>query len=75
MYRNPVTMLLPLATIGTSLVIAQAVVAGVSELSGLGVSNQSVIFLSAMIAGAGNGLRGLSDQPLSRLSAARGGFR
>jgi putative drug exporter of the RND superfamily len=52
-YRNPVTMLLPLATIGISLVTAQAVVAGVSELFGLGVSNQSVIFLSAMIAGAG----------------------
>jgi RND superfamily putative drug exporter len=52
-YRNPVTMLLPLAAIGMSLVTAQAVVAGVSQLSGLGVSNQSVIFLSAMIAGAG----------------------
>ena len=52
-YRNPITMLLPLAAIGISLVTAQAVVAGVSELSGLGVSNQSVIFLSAMIAGAG----------------------
>ena len=46
-------MLLPLAAIGTSLVTAQALVAGVSELFGLGVSNQSVIFLSAMIAGAG----------------------
>jgi len=52
-YRNPITMLLPLAAIGTSLVIAQAVVAGVSDLFGIGVSNQSVIFLSAMIAGAG----------------------
>ena len=52
-YRNPVTMLLPLAAIGASLVIAQAVVAGVSDLFGLGVSNQSMIFLSAMIAGAG----------------------
>ncbi|OBB10791.1 hypothetical protein A5662_08275 [Mycobacteriaceae bacterium 1482268.1] len=52
-YRNPVTMLLPLAAIGASLVTAQAVVAGVSDLFGLGVSNQSVIFLSAMIAGAG----------------------
>ncbi len=52
-YRNPVTMLLPLAAIGTSLVTAQALVAGVSELFGLGVSNQSVILLSAMIAGAG----------------------
>jgi putative drug exporter of the RND superfamily len=52
-YRNPVTMLLPLTAIGVSLVTAQAVVAGVSQLSGLGVSNQSVIFLSAMIFGAG----------------------
>jgi RND superfamily putative drug exporter len=52
-YRNPITMLLPLAAIGTSLVTAQAIVAGVSEFFGLGVSNQSVIFLSAMIAGAG----------------------
>ena len=52
-YRNPVTMLLPLAAIGMSLVTAQAVVAGFSQLTGLGVSNQSVIFLSAMIAGAG----------------------
>ena len=52
-YRNPVTMLLPLAAIGVSLVTAQAVVAGFSQLTGLGVSNQSVVFLSAMIAGAG----------------------
>src|SRR6478752_6753762 len=52
-YRNPVTMLLPLAAIGTSLVVAQSVVAGVSELFGLGVSNQSSILLSAIIAGAG----------------------
>ncbi|MFG1934077.1 RND family transporter [Mycobacterium sp. NPDC048908] len=52
-YRNPITMLLPLAAIGASLVTAQAVVAGVSDLFGIGVSNQSVIFLSAMIAGAG----------------------
>ncbi|OBK21827.1 hypothetical protein A5634_09370 [Mycobacterium asiaticum] len=52
-YRNPVTMLLPLIAIGGSLVIAQAVVAGVSQLTGLGVSNQSIVFLSAIIAGAG----------------------
>jgi putative drug exporter of the RND superfamily len=52
-YRNPVTMLLPLAAIGISLVTAQAVVAGVSQLFGLSVSNQSVIFLSAIMAGAG----------------------
>ncbi|PJE08383.1 MMPL family transporter [Mycobacterium sp.] len=52
-YRNPVTMLLPLVAIGISMVIAQAVVAGFSQASGLGVSNQSIVFLSAMIAGAG----------------------
>ena len=33
--------------------IAQAVVAGFSQLTGSGVSNQSIIFLSAIIAGAG----------------------
>ncbi|MFV8048021.1 RND family transporter [Mycobacterium sp. 48b] len=52
-YRNPVTMLLPLVTIGSSLLIAQALVAGFSELTGAGVSNQSVVFLSAIMAGAG----------------------
>lgn len=52
-YRNPVTMLLPLLAIGISMAIAQAVVAGFSQASGLGVSNQSIVFLSAMIAGAG----------------------
>jgi RND superfamily putative drug exporter len=51
-YRNPVTMLLPLITIGISLVTAQAVVAGLAEL-GLGVSNQTIIFLNGMMAGAG----------------------
>ncbi|MDR3662958.1 MAG: MMPL family transporter [Mycobacterium sp.] len=52
-YRNPVTMLVPLVGIGMSLVIAQAVVAGLSQLTGLGVSNQAIILLSAMIFGAG----------------------
>ena len=52
-YRNPVTMMLPLAGIGMSLVIAQAAVAGLSQLTGLGVSNQAIILLSAMIFGAG----------------------
>ncbi|BBY08493.1 MMPL/RND family transporter [Mycobacterium noviomagense] len=52
-YRSPVTMLLPLITIGLSLVIAQAVVAGYSQLTGSGVSNQSIVFLSAIMAGAG----------------------
>ncbi|MDV3126100.1 MMPL family transporter [Mycobacterium sp. 21AC1] len=52
-YRNAVTMLLPLVTIGSSLLIAQALVAAYSELTGSGVSNQSIIFLSAIMAGAG----------------------
>ena len=51
-YRNPITMLLPLITIGVSLAIAQTVLAGVSVL-GLAVSNQTLVFLSGMIAGAG----------------------
>ncbi|MDH6195954.1 RND superfamily putative drug exporter [Mycobacterium frederiksbergense] len=52
-YRSAVTMLLPLVTIGSSLLIAQALVAGFSQLTGAGVSNQSVVFLSAIMAGAG----------------------
>lgn len=52
-YRNPITMLVPLIGIGMSLVIAQSAVAGLSEYTGLGVSNQAIILLSAMIAGAG----------------------
>lgn len=52
-YRSAVTMLLPLITIGGSLVIAQALVAGYSEFTGAGVSNQSIVFLSAIMAGAG----------------------
>src|SRR6478735_567315 len=52
-YRSAVTMLLPLVTIGSSLVIAQAAVAGYSQLTGSGVSNQSIVFLSAIMAGAG----------------------
>jgi putative drug exporter of the RND superfamily len=52
-YRNVLTMLLPLMTIGTSLVIAQSLVAGFSDLTGTGVSNQSIVFLSAIMAGAG----------------------
>ncbi|HJT95803.1 MAG TPA: RND family transporter, partial [Mycobacterium sp.] len=52
-YRSAVTMLLPLVTIGSSVVIAQGVVAGYSQLTGSGVSNQSIVFLSAILAGAG----------------------
>lgn len=52
-YRNPVTMVIPLIGIGMSLVIAQSAVAGLSNSTGFGVSNQAIILLSAMIAGAG----------------------
>ena len=52
-YRNPVTMFLPLVTIGASLLTAQAVVSAVSVLTGMAVSNQMMVLLSAMIAGAG----------------------
>ncbi len=52
-YRSAVTMLLPLISIGLSLLIAQAVVAGYSQVTGSGVSNQSIVFLSAIMAGAG----------------------
>ncbi|MGE2731490.1 RND family transporter [Mycolicibacterium vaccae] len=52
-YRSLVTMLLPLVTIGSSLMIAQGVVAAYSHLTGAGVSNQSIVFLSAIMAGAG----------------------
>jgi RND superfamily putative drug exporter len=52
-YRNPVTMFLPLIAIGASLLTAQAVVSGVSVLTGMAVSNQMIVLLSAMIAGAG----------------------
>jgi RND superfamily putative drug exporter len=51
-YRNPVTMVLPLITIGVSLVAAQHIVAGLSQL-GLGVSNQTIVFMSGMMFGAG----------------------
>ena len=52
-YRNPVTMVLPLVTIGASLLTAQGVVAAISLFTGMAVSNQTIVFLSAMIAGAG----------------------
>jgi putative drug exporter of the RND superfamily len=51
-YRNLVTMLLPLITIGMSVLVAQRVVA-ILGLAGLGIANQTVIFMSGMIVGAG----------------------
>ena len=52
-YRNPATMTLPLLTIGASLLTAQGVVAAISLFTGMAISNQTIVFLSAMIAGAG----------------------
>jgi RND superfamily putative drug exporter len=51
-YRNPLTMLVPLITIGVSLATAQGVLAGSAEL-GLGVSSQTIVFMSAIMFGAG----------------------
>ena len=51
-YRNLLTMILPLITIGVALVTAQGVVAGMGTL-GLSVSSQTIVLLTAMLAGAG----------------------
>ncbi|MCB0933695.1 MAG: RND family transporter [Mycobacterium sp.] len=51
-YRNPLTMILPLITIGVSLVTAQGVVAGMGT-AGLSVSMQTIVLLTAMLSGAG----------------------
>ncbi len=51
-YRNFVTMMLPLITIGVSVSVAGSIVSGVAEL-GLGVSNQTITLLTTMMAGAG----------------------
>ncbi|CAM3223952.1 RND family transporter [Mycobacterium colombiense] len=51
-YRNPVTMALPLIMIGVSVAVAQRLVAMVG-LAGLGIANQTTIFMSGMMVGAG----------------------
>ncbi len=51
-YRNPLTMMMPLITIGVSLATAQGVLAGLAEL-GLGVSSQTMVFMSGVMFGAG----------------------
>lgn len=51
-YRSFVTMLLPLVTIGISLIAAQQVVSGLAGV-GLGISQQTVVFMTAMMVGAG----------------------
>ena len=51
-YRNPLTMMLPLISIAVSLVTAQGVVAGLGT-AGLNVSTQTIVLLTAIMAGAG----------------------
>lgn len=51
-YRNLVTMLMPLITIGVSVVTAQSTLSGLAEF-GLAVNMQSIVFMSAVMIGAG----------------------
>jgi RND superfamily putative drug exporter len=51
-YRSLVAMLLPLATIGASLVVAQQLVAALG-LAGLGLSPQTIVLMTGMMMGAG----------------------
>ncbi len=51
-YRNPLTMLLPLISIAVSLITAQGVVAGLGTI-GLNVTAQTIVLLTAIMAGAG----------------------
>ncbi|MCU1694616.1 MAG: rane protein [Mycobacterium sp.] len=51
-YRNAFTILLPLATIGVSQAAATQVVAALAEM-GLAISQQTIVFMSAMMIGAG----------------------
>ncbi|MGB9308376.1 MAG: MMPL family transporter [Mycobacterium sp.] len=51
-YRRPVTVLLPLITIGISVTAAQGVVSALTGL-GLGVSSMTIALMTAMIVGAG----------------------
>jgi RND superfamily putative drug exporter len=51
-YRNPVTMIVPLATIGISLVIAQQTIAGLVRL-GMSINPQAIVLITGMMLGAG----------------------
>ncbi|WP_156688786.1 MMPL/RND family transporter [Mycobacterium sp. Marseille-P9652] len=51
-YRRPATVVLPLITIGVSVVSAQGVVSGLTQV-GLGVSALTIALMTAMIFGAG----------------------
>jgi RND superfamily putative drug exporter len=51
-YRRPVTVLLPLITIGVSVASAQGLVSALTEI-GLNVSALTIVLMTAMIVGAG----------------------
>ena len=51
-YRSLVAMLIPLVTIGVSMVVAQQVVAGLGEV-GLGLGPQTIVLMTGMMMGAG----------------------
>ena len=53
-YRNLVTVLLPLATIGIATVVAQRSVAGLAHL-GLAVSSRTIVLMTVTMLGAGTG--------------------
>ena len=51
-YRRPVTVLLPLITIGVSIAASQGLVSALTQI-GLNVSSFTIVLMTAMIAGAG----------------------
>ena len=51
-YRRPVTVLLPLTTIGVSVASAQGLVSALTQI-GLNVSSMTIVLMTAMIVGAG----------------------
>jgi RND superfamily putative drug exporter len=51
-YRNPMTIFVPMVSIGMSQAVATQAVAGLAKV-GLGISQQTVMFMTAMMIGAG----------------------
>ncbi len=52
-YRNVIAMILPLATIGVSLVVAQQVVAALGDVELIGLGPQTLVLMTGMMLGAG----------------------
>nr|WP_313959920.1 RND family transporter [Mycobacterium deserti] len=52
-YRNLVAMIMPILMIGVGLVVAQQIVAGLGDLGLLGLGPQTLMFMTAVIMGAG----------------------